>query len=128
MSTGTPAVPAPMRPPHARSAKPLRTSQAQLASLLTVAMTDARIGRYVVRTRLGPVTLATDEELVSIEASPVALPTHKEPPLSVLLRMASADSEAGLGACGPVIASLANKENSTNPDLRRYEAVYGRDA
>jgi glycogen debranching enzyme len=91
-------------------------------------MTDARIGRYVVRTRLGPVTLATDEELVSITASPFVLPTHKEPPLSVLLRMASADSEAGLGAYGPVIASLANKENSTNPDLRRYEAVYGRDA
>lgn len=91
-------------------------------------MADGPIGRYVVPTRLGPVTLASDEELVSIEPSPVALPEQKEPPLSVLLRMASAGSEADLGARGPVIASLANKENSANPEFRRYEAVYGRDA
>jgi glycogen debranching enzyme len=91
-------------------------------------MAEAAIGRYVVPTRLGPVTLATDEELVSIESSPVALPKHKEPPLSVLLRMASARSEADLGTHGPVVASLPNKENSTNPEFRRYEAVYGRDA
>ena len=91
-------------------------------------MTDVPIGRYLVATRLGPVTLASDEELVSIEPSPVALPERKEPPLSVLLRMASAGSDADLGAHGPVIASLANKENSANPEFRRYEAVYGRDA
>jgi len=93
-----------------------------------VIMADVRIGRHVVRTRLGPVTLATDEELVSIESSPTVLPEQKEPPLSVLLRMASAASEGELGESGPVIASLANKENSGNPEFRRYEAVYGRDA
>ena len=93
-----------------------------------VLMTDFPVGRHVVRTRLGPVTLATDEEFVNIEASPMALPEHKEAPLAVLLRMASADSEADIGMSGPVIASLANKENSGNPEFRRYEAVFGRDA
>ncbi|MGH3158703.1 MAG: hypothetical protein ACRDNF_19290, partial [Streptosporangiaceae bacterium] len=46
----------------------------------------------------------------------------------ILLRMASAPDVAGLGASGPVVASRANEENSGNPELRRYEAVYGRDA
>lgn len=91
-------------------------------------MADTPIGRRVVQTRLGPITLATDEELVSIKHSPLVLPSGREAPLSVLLRMASAGSQDGLGASGPVIASLANRENSGNPEFRRYEAVYGRDA
>ena len=64
----------------------------------------------------------------SIELSPILLPNRKEAPLSILLRMASVSSEADLGIFGPVIASLANKENSGNPAFRRYEAVFGRDA
>jgi hypothetical protein len=72
--------------------------------------------------------LAADEELVSIKPSPVIRPARREPPLAVLLRMASAGSETGLGSSGPAIASLANEENSGNPEFRRYEAVYGRDA
>ena len=122
------ALPVPTETARGRSARPWLTLPAPPASSLKVIMADGPIGRHVVLTRLGPVTLATDEELVSIEPSPVVLPERTEPPLSVLLRMASAGSEADLGASGPVIASLANEENSGNPELRRYEAVYGRDA
>lgn len=93
---------------------------------MTVAGTP--IGTHSVRTPLGPITLATDEELVDIRPCRVALPAQPVKPLDELLRMASADSVADLGAAGPVIASVANPENMGNPELRRYEAVFGRDA
>jgi glycogen debranching enzyme len=86
------------------------------------------IGRYAVDTLLGPVWLATDETLISIERSELILPSAREDPLAVLLRMASADRPEDLGSSGPLIASLANPENAGNPELRRYEAVFGRDA
>lgn len=86
------------------------------------------ISRYTVTTRLGPVRLASDETLVSIEPCPLILPSAREDPLSVLLRMASVSRPGDLGNNGPLIASLANPENDANPELRRYEAVFGRDA
>jgi glycogen debranching enzyme len=86
------------------------------------------ISRYTVTTPLGPVQLASDERLVHIEPCQLVLPSHREAPLSVLLRMASVNRPGELGGGGPLIASLANPENSANPELRRYEAVFGRDA
>jgi glycogen debranching enzyme len=83
---------------------------------------------YTVSTPLGDVVLASDEELVEIERCEIVPPRVIEDPLTILLRMASATDPAMLGAQGPVIASLANEENATNPELRRYEAKFGRDA
>jgi glycogen debranching enzyme len=86
------------------------------------------IGRYTVPTPLGPVRLATDERLVRIEPCQVVLPSRPADPLSVLLRMAGVKKSAEIGEGGPLIASIANQENAANPELRRYEAVFGRDA
>jgi glycogen debranching enzyme len=86
------------------------------------------IGRYTVPTPIGPVRLATDERLVRIEPCRVVLPSHREDPLRVLLRMAGVNRPGELGDGGPLIASLANPENAANPELRHYEAVFGRDA
>lgn len=86
------------------------------------------IGRYTVKTPLGPVRLATDERFVRIESCPVLLPSHGEDPLAILLRMAGVSQPGEIGDRGPLVASLANAENATNPELRRYEAVFGRDA
>jgi hypothetical protein len=84
--------------------------------------------RYVVATPLGPIPLASDEALVSIVPSVLALPKVREPPLSILLRMAGAQTPDELGRNGPVVASAANIENADNPEVRRYEAKFGRDA
>ena len=89
---------------------------------------SAVISRYTVMTPLGPVQLASDERLVHIQPCPLAWPARCEDPLSVLLRMASVRLRGELGNNGPLIASLANPENSANPEFRRYEAVFGRDA
>jgi glycogen debranching enzyme len=86
------------------------------------------IARYVVDTPLGPVQLASDETLVSIERCEIELPQRRERPLDVLLRMAQVERDSDLGAHGPVVAALANAENANNPELRRYEATFGRDA
>jgi glycogen debranching enzyme len=86
------------------------------------------IGRYTVTTPLGPVRLASDERLVGIEPCRLVLPSKRADPLSVLLRMAAVNRSEELGDRGPLIASLANPENAANPELRRYEAVFGRDA
>lgn len=86
------------------------------------------ISRYQLNTPLGPVRLASDEEFVTIVPSVLQLPEEREEPLTVLLRMASAATPDELGQAGPVIASLANRENTGNPELRRYEAKFGRDA
>src|SRR5258708_4670241 len=86
------------------------------------------IRRSTVPSPLGPVTLASDETLVSIEPCPVALPERIETPIQVLLRMAGVELVGDLGTMGPVIASVANQENAGNPELRRYEAKFGRDA
>ncbi len=86
------------------------------------------IGRHTVPTSLGPVRLATDERLVRIEPCRVMLPSSRVGALQVLLRMAGVDRPCELGDRGPLIASLANPENEANPQLRRYEAVFGRDA
>lgn len=86
------------------------------------------ISRYTVTTPLGPVQLASDERLVHIQPCPLVLPSQCEDPLRVLLRMASVGRPGELGDNGPLIASLANPENTANLELRRYEAVFGRDA
>jgi glycogen debranching enzyme len=86
------------------------------------------VGRHVVETPLGLVRLASDEHFVGIRASPLRLPTEPEDPLEVLLRMGGVESPADLGSGGPLVASAANVENAANPDLRRYEAKFGRDA
>ncbi len=86
------------------------------------------IRRVTVDTPLGPVGLASDETLVSIEPSPLVPPAEPAPPLEILLRMAGVDRVADLGSRGPVIASAANEENAGNPELRRYEAKFARDA
>ncbi len=86
------------------------------------------IGSYRVQTQLGPVTLASDETLVSITASRLALPARPPGLLSVLLRLAGVRAAADLGKAGPVMASLALAENAANPQVRRYEARFGRDA
>jgi glycogen debranching enzyme len=72
--------------------------------------------------------LASDETLVSLEPSPLVLPEDPPPLLEILLRMGGVDEPAQLGARGPLIASAANDENAANPELRRYEAVFARDA
>jgi glycogen debranching enzyme len=86
------------------------------------------IGRYSVPTPLGTVQLASDERLVRIEPCQLILPSSPVDPLSVLVRMAGVDDPGRLGDGGPLIGSLANTENAGNPELRRYEAVFGRDA
>lgn len=86
------------------------------------------ISRRRVDTPRGPVSLASDETLVGYEACPLVLPDKAEQPLVVLLRMAGGGSADELGARGPVVASAVNPENTGNPELRRYEAVFGRDA
>jgi glycogen debranching enzyme len=86
------------------------------------------ISRYEVQTHLGPVSLASDETLVNIVRSEIALPRDPEDPLDALLRMASVTRAEDLGTAGPVVASLASKENAANPEVRRYEAKFGRDA
>jgi glycogen debranching enzyme len=86
------------------------------------------IHRQVVATPLGPVSLASDETLVGIDRCPVALPAEPESPLHVLLRLAGVDTVDELGNRGPVLASAVNPENAGNPEVRRYEAVFGRDA
>ncbi len=86
------------------------------------------VGRQVVPTPLGPVSIATDEKLVEIRPSVLKLPSQREEPLAVLLRMAGVKSVDTLGCRGPVVASAANSENADNPDVRRYEAKFGRDA
>jgi glycogen debranching enzyme len=48
--------------------------------------------------------------------------------LQVILRLAGVDRVEELGTRGPVLASAVNPENIGNPELRRYEAVFGRDA
>src|SRR2546421_2752631 len=89
---------------------------------------QVRIGGQVACTSAGRFMRWVEVNLVNIDQAPTVFRKQKKPPLSVLLRMASAASEGELGESGPVIASLANKENSGNPEFRRYEAVYGRDA
>src|SRR5688500_4005239 len=84
------------------------------------------INRKVVGTDLGPVSLASDEELVAIEPSKIEGPATRLTAHQVLLHLAGDGDE--LGGSGPVRASLANPENAANPELRRYEAVFGRDA
>ncbi len=86
------------------------------------------IRRYKVQTALGEMSLASDERLVSISKSSILLPRRTERPLDVLLKMAGVKVPEELGNAGPVIAALANSENAHNPDLRRYEAKFGRDA
>lgn len=86
------------------------------------------IRRQTVVTPLGPVSMASDEQLVDIELSPLALPAARIPPLEVLLRLANVSSPDELGENGPLLASVANPENADNPAARRYEAVFGRDA
>ncbi|TMK38528.1 MAG: hypothetical protein E6G66_18430 [Actinobacteria bacterium] len=65
---------------------------------------------------------------MSIVPSVLALPRVPEPPLSILLRMTGAQTNDELGSNGPVVASAANIENAGNPEVRRYEAKFGRDA
>jgi glycogen debranching enzyme len=72
--------------------------------------------------------MASDEELVDIKLSPLALPSTRISPLEVLQRLAGVDSPEDLGKNGPLLASAANPENMDNPAARRYEAVFGRDA
>jgi glycogen debranching enzyme len=72
--------------------------------------------------------LASDETLVSLESSPLVLPADPPPLEEILLRMAGVETVAELGSRGPLIASAANDENAANPELRRYEAVFARDA
>jgi hypothetical protein len=86
------------------------------------------IQRKVVSTPLGPIYVASDEELVDIQLSPLALPSTRIPPLDVLQRLGRVDSPENLGDNGPLLASAANRENADNPAARRYEAVFGRDA
>ncbi len=86
------------------------------------------IGRYLVQTELGPVSIATDERLVDIQPSVIRLPERREDPVDVLLQMAGVGSTEDLGSRGPVVASAVNEENAGNPELRRYEAKFGRDA
>ena len=86
------------------------------------------IERYTVDTELGQVVLASDEELVDIQWAPLELPQRRRAPLDVLCHMAGVRSADELGDAGPVIASAANEENADNPEARRYEARFGRDA
>jgi glycogen debranching enzyme len=94
---------------------------------MSVAASDP-VDRYTVHTRLGPVSLATDETFVSIEASPFELPAAPLAPVDVLLHLAGVGDTRSLGQAGPVTASAVNPENAGNPELRRYEAIFGRDA
>ena len=86
------------------------------------------IRRQIVSTSHGLVSVASDEQLVDIELSPLALPAARVPPLEVLQRLANVSSPDELGENGPLLASVANPENADNPAARRYEAVFGRDA
>ena len=86
------------------------------------------IHRKMVSTSLGPVSLASDEELVDIELSPLALPSTRIPPLKVLQLLARVGSPEDLGENGPLLASAVNPENANNSEVRRYEAIFGRDA
>jgi len=72
--------------------------------------------------------LADDEELVSVAPAPLRMPEERRTALDVLLEMASVDHPADLGMHGPLQASRANPENRGNAEIRRYEAVFGRDA
>lgn len=95
-------------------------------------MTHGPVGTVVRRVRidtpLGPISLASDEDLVSIRPSPLLPPTQRVSPTEILLRMADVPRVEDLGLHGPVVASSANPENASNPELRRYEAKFGRDA
>lgn len=86
------------------------------------------IHRKLVSTPQGLISVASDEKLVDIKLSPLALPSTRIPPLAVMQRLARVDSPENLGRNGPLLASAANPENADNPAARRYEAVFGRDA
>ena len=86
------------------------------------------IHRKIASTKLGPIFLASDEEFVDIELSPLMLPSTRMPPLEVLSRLGRVASPEKLGGNGPLLAAAANPENADNPAARRYEAVFGRDA
>ncbi len=86
------------------------------------------IGRQLVPTPLGPISLASDEALVDVELSLLSMPSDRIPPLEVLQRLARVSDPDRLGDNGPVLASAANPENYNNPAARRYEAIFGRDA
>ncbi len=86
------------------------------------------IRRRIVGTSLGPISLCSDEELVSIEPSPLRLPADRLPAAEVLVRLGGGCNGDMVGAAGPLKASLVNPENALNRELRRYEAVFGRDA
>lgn len=86
------------------------------------------IQRVKVNTPLGSLTLASDEQLVSIVPSPLHLPKERLPVGEIVRRMGSAPNFDELGRHGPLVASAVNPENQDNPELRRYEAKFGRDA
>jgi glycogen debranching enzyme len=86
------------------------------------------MSRRIVETDVGPVLLAPHEELVEARHSPVLLPASREDPLGVLCRMGGVDHAADLGRAGPLVGATANPENANSPELRRYEARFGRDA
>lgn len=73
--------------------------------------------------------LLPGERLVQV----VDFPTKPAPvePLSALrelYRLAQAKTKSEVGTMGNVMAALPLDENETNPELRKYEAMFGRDS
>lgn len=74
--------------------------------------------------------LLAGETLVKVEEIPEYIPTQPPSSLRELQRLAQVQAEGEVGAFGPPLAAIAlERPNQTvSPELRKYEALFGRDS
>lgn len=74
--------------------------------------------------------LLPGETLVTVEEIPEYVPTQPPSSLRELQRLAQVKAEGEVGAFGPSLAAIAleRPDQDVSPELRKYEALFGRDS